>query len=295
MKSRLRPLLLVFFGCLLQSGPIAAQPRMERVWQPATAGVIVIEPEEASPDQFQAGSWEIRAPWEGAAAAVSWRGPTQTAGGQNITPYETVFATGSVLRFLVAPDNTRFWRLRLLNFHLKEDGDNDVWASFDGADWSKFHDPEVATWTWDNSGFGTWNRLIPARGQVHRLELAGRSRGFSIDRVVLHATTVADEIWQDHQLVPQWQEERLLDGQRYLWSTAPDLGGGWRYLEGLGWLYDASHPWVYHWELGWLYSVGTSLDNVFLYRAATADWLWTTSSWLPWLYSFSAEAWLTLP
>lgn len=132
---------------------------------------------------------------------------------------------------------------------------------------------------------------MATNGKVNRIELAGRSKGFSIDRIVVRETRTEDATWQDLTLTAESRQERLFEGQRYLWSYAWEVGGGWRYLEGFGYVYDEAHPWAYHWGLGWLYVVGTTPASMYYWDGQKEVWYWTSQGHLPRVYSFATGAW----
>lgn len=283
------PLTLILAFCISLS--LHAQTEETRIWVPSTNGIIVIEPENAQGLVSSASAWEIRENYEGVEGAITWRGPGNTKGGSNIVPYDTDHPTDAILRFPVLVDNNRWWRLRVYNRHLKEDGDNDVWVSLDGLDWAKFHDHNESTWTWDESNFGTYNTLTMSRGRVQYVEIAGRSVGFTIDRLVLHQSRAEDSEWQDLTLEETTVTERLYQGQFYIWSGEEDLGEGWRYLEGFGYLNDLFHPWAYHTDLGWMYVIGTETSSVYFYHFDSNQWAWTGTSMLPLYYGFNEDEW----
>lgn len=294
MKKRVRrfPGLTLYLGCVMAilDVTLSGQTEVLRLWEESIPGVIVIEAESVSEGLWQAGAWEKFRNLAGVADGIIWRGPHNTQGGAGIVEYE-VLAVAPILRFRVAPSSRGFWRLRLRNHHLKEDGDNDVWVSLNGGAWSKFHDPDVATWTWDNSGFGQWNWIESVPETIYTVELAGRSKGLAIDRLVLHSTRLEEAVWGDPHLTEKHREERLHVGQRYVWSQGADLGAGWRYIPNMGFIFDAHHPWMYQPKLGWLGVFADRMETIFLYGEALDGWGWTSDAMLPYIYRFSDGQW----
>ena len=71
--------------------------------------------------------------------------------------------------------------IKLRNYHLKKDGDNDVWISVGGGVFGKLYDFEENAWTFDERG--TWGTYELQAGKVYKVELAGRSGNFNVDRI----------------------------------------------------------------------------------------------------------------
>jgi Putative Ig domain len=70
------------------------------------------------------------------------------------------------------------------------------------------------------------------------------------------------------------------------------LGGGWFYSSWFGYYASISYPWIWHRELGPLYVFGTNSNSIWLYSPTLDDFLWTTSTTYPFLWSDRAQAWL---
>ena len=71
--------------------------------------------------------------------------------------------------------------IKLRNFHLKKDGDDDVWISVGGGIFGKLYDFEENAWTFDERG--TWGTYELQAGKVYKVQLAGRSGNFNVDRI----------------------------------------------------------------------------------------------------------------
>jgi C1A family cysteine protease len=74
----------------------------------------------------------------------------------------------------------------------------------------------------------------------------------------------------------------------YLWQTALDLGGGWKWLDWFGCFNTNSTPWIYHATLGWLYPFADSTDNIWFWNPQMNSFWWTNASVFPCVWSESA-------
>jgi hypothetical protein len=77
-----------------------------------------------------------------------------------------------------------------------------------------------------------------------------------------------------------------------LWGDAVDLGGGWKWLEGVGYFNTNFEPWIYHQEHGWIHPFGTTTADVTFWDSAMGVFWWTSDSVYPSIYRFSDGAWL---
>jgi hypothetical protein len=66
----------------------------------------------------------------------------------------------------------------------------------------------------------------------------------------------------------------------------------WMHTEWFGWFMVQSFPWIWKDDLGFLYCVGQSTTGLWMYAFDMNDWLWTTQSQFPNLYSSREQAWL---
>jgi len=190
--------------CLLSVAAASELRTALRVWS-ALKGPIVIEA-ESTLSTLRKGAWERLSDDDASrGAAVIWRGPgTWQEGADDVRPYTPFKEPDSVLtyRFKVAVEGR--YAIKLRNRHVREDGDNDVWLSINRQEFRKYYDWNVHAWTWDETGSWANHRLMPGE---HLLEIAGRSHGFAIDRIVIFrdgATDVAE--WTDLGCHEAWVE-----------------------------------------------------------------------------------------
>ena len=73
---------------------------------------------------------------------------------------------------------------------------------------------------------------------------------------------------------------------------AVSVGSDWLHTDWFGWVMVKDFPWIWKEDLGFLYSVGQSTTGLWLYAHDINDWLWTTQSSYPNLYSSQQQAWL---
>jgi hypothetical protein len=134
---------------------------------------------------------------------VTWNGPTQTCAALG-EPEDTHHndLTGACqgdpadwLRVPVYIQQVGTYITDLHNLHLREDGDNDVWTHV--VDWPPTivrvgsHHPGAFDWlSWGPPTHSSWGILdVP---KVYVFYVAGRSRGFSVDRISIYRKTGPD-------------------------------------------------------------------------------------------------------
>jgi hypothetical protein len=77
------------------------------------------------------------------------------------------------------------------------------------------------------------------------------------------------------------------------WSTALEIGNGWKSFPWFGQFFETSSNWIYHLELGWLYRYGNNLSSLWLY-SKNHGWLYTSQVIFPFLYHHTDNAWIYL-
>ena len=75
------------------------------------------------------------------------------------------------------------------------------------------------------------------------------------------------------------------------WSSASNLGNGWRSFSWFGEFFEVSQNWIYHENMGWLYRFGNNLNSLWFY-SPEHGWLFTSKSIFPYLYGHNLKAWL---
>lgn len=68
------------------------------------------------------------------------------------------------------------------------------------------------------------------------------------------------------------------------WYASPWYGWFYRTTDTGDWIFSTTHGWQYIWP-------SSTRDDVYLYDLGTASWWWTSRSFWPWFYDFSAGAW----
>lgn len=110
-------------------------------------------------------------------------------------PYESE-DKNRVLSYEFYVNTPGIYYVKVFNRHFKEDGDNDCWISVNQRDWVKTYDHNQNEWTWDETG--DWNSYELDKG-VNKVELAGRSFNFMVDRIVVFHENHAPEPFNDVQ------------------------------------------------------------------------------------------------
>jgi len=75
------------------------------------------------------------------------------------------------------------------------------------------------------------------------------------------------------------------------WSSAVNLGNGWRSFSWFGEFFEVSQNWIYHENMGWLYQFGNNLNSLWFY-SPEHGWLFTSKSIFPYLYGHNLKAWI---
>jgi len=75
------------------------------------------------------------------------------------------------------------------------------------------------------------------------------------------------------------------------WSTAVNVGGGWKWLGWFGYFYDDGGDWIYHQQHGWMYTASTSSSSLWFWTS-DLGWIWTSSTMHPYFYRSSTGIWL---
>ena len=146
-----------------------------------TDGVLVMEAEDGLYVADVSG-WKMETTFSGynGNGYVVWRGPGDW--GPEKKTYNSISRKGHVISFPFTITNPGVYYVKVLNYHLEKDGDNDVWTSVDKGDWGKTYDWQINAWTTDERG--EWAKVTLTTGD-HLVELAGRSEGFAVDQVII--------------------------------------------------------------------------------------------------------------
>lgn len=147
--------------------------------------MLVIEAEEGIFPQGSTG-WKKEKEFPGYTGEgyVIWRGESNW--GPESKAYDSI-SPNDVISYEIEIANPGTYYVKVLNYHRKEDGDNDVWTSVNKGEWGKTYDWQVGTWTLDERGDWARRRLEKGRNII---EIAGRSVGFAIDQIVLYEESV---------------------------------------------------------------------------------------------------------
>jgi hypothetical protein len=173
-------LFLLFAGCIIQKD--------NRIWQ-EEGGIAIMEAEHALLRPEGSG-WLFENSLEGymGSGYMVWRGTGDW--GPESRPYDSIVSPDRILTYRVQVSTPGTYFLKVRNQHQKEDGDNDVWISVNGSEWGKTYDWQENEWTLDERG--TWAKYPLGKG-VHTVQMAGRSTGFAVDRLILFLETIPVE------------------------------------------------------------------------------------------------------
>lgn len=181
------------------------EKRKVKVWVEKD-GIIIVEAEhfqreiqdkvddfvvKDSPNGFS-GTGYVR--WEGSG---DWK---------NEVPYDS-FPKNRSLRYHFKINNPGIYLAKIRNYHLEEDGDNDVYLSINKSTWNKIYDHQVKQFSWDENG--KWKDSYPQHFEegVYLLEIAGRSVGFGVDKITLFKEEYYPEPLNNHKSQPWFAKE----------------------------------------------------------------------------------------
>lgn len=176
--------LLVCFLIVLSAFDTIAQ----KLWLEKD-GIAVIEAESA-PNLPKSSGWVKGDTLQGyyGSGYMVWRGTGDW--GPESRPYDSITQETRILTYHVEIQKAGIYYLKLRNQHQHEDGDNDVWTSVNGSDWGKTYDWQENEWSLDERGI--WAKYTLEKG-INKVELAGRSQGFSVDRIFLYQIDIPVE------------------------------------------------------------------------------------------------------
>jgi hypothetical protein len=74
-------------------------------------------------------------------------------------------------------------------------------------------------------------------------------------------------------------------------SSATDLGAGWKQLSWFGIFNGESYPWVYHTSLGWVLPLEDTVSSLWVWKP-DLGWLWTDVASFPWMFHSDTQSWV---
>ncbi|WOO43205.1 PQQ-binding-like beta-propeller repeat protein [Rubellicoccus peritrichatus] len=82
------------------------------------------------------------------------------------------------------------------------------------------------------------------------------------------------------------------DDPLYYFSTGAETAGGWYYVPGVGFLNTSFFPWCFHETMDWFYAGAGGSGEYWLWHLSLEDWVWTTETDFPNLFSVNQDAWI---
>jgi hypothetical protein len=106
--------------------------------------------------------------------------------------------SGYRLRYHVWIDEPGEYLLKVRNYHQLPDGDNDIWLSINEKMYQKAWDHDSLTWNWNEAtaNSSTYQPFELRKG-INTIDIAGRSKGFAIDRFTIFKKGTPDDVWQN--------------------------------------------------------------------------------------------------
>lgn len=264
------------------------------IWEETIPGVFILEA-ESTPHSTR---WENSAPLgiDGSEAtgsgALFWRGPPQGVGHESDQDQIHQGSHIDWLVFRVQSSQSGWFQVRVRNYHLLFDGDNDGWIGLIGQQSAihRYGSNIERRWNWDVWG----ESVLRLRKGLNAVYIAGRSPGFGLDRIALFLggnESIALDLGTP--VSPLYTPPIVTQPTIFSDPSTGTRIGDW-YAMLWGYLMDAHYPWVYHSTLGWIFITGKDLGNFFFYRWTTGTWNWASLTYLPYHFSFGAQEWTTL-
>lgn len=141
-------------------------------------GIVIIEAENIT-DSLPEG-WEFKQEHQGytGKSYIQWTGKGMW--GPETYDYQKM-PKDRLVTYYFEINTPGVYFIKLKNYHLKKDGDNDVWISVGEGNFGKLYDFETNAWTFDERGI--WASYQLEAGKVYKVQLAGRSSNFNVDRI----------------------------------------------------------------------------------------------------------------
>lgn len=195
--------ILVLAGLLFL--PLVAQSQKLKVWTEQD-GMVIIEAENYQPEiQENEVLFRLMKSPEGFSGKgyLVWEGKGHW---KDRLPYDSLPPFRSI-KYFVKINSPGTWFAKVRNYHLEEDGDNDIYISINQGNWNKVYDHQAKEWTWDENG--KWEDSHPQylKPGIYKLEIAGRSVGFGIDRITLFEEKYYPATQENHQLQPWFSKQ----------------------------------------------------------------------------------------
>jgi len=183
----------------------ACMPAPEKKGDPETVwmmqnGIAVIEVESVEEGDIQPGYWEpVPVDLTGftGSGAFIWKGDGNSY--RDPLVYDAPGTDGPYrLTYQVMIPESGDYLLRIRNYHLRPDGDNDAWLGINHLPYQKIWDHDTLQWTW-NEATANMNSIqhFPLNKGINTFDIVGRSKGWAIDRIVIYIKGTPEDIWQN--------------------------------------------------------------------------------------------------
>lgn len=182
----------------------------QKVWK-EKEGIVIIETEDVNSGDLNNSKWKLKkdAPGYTGSGYIRWEGKSMGGNENNIISYVKM-ENERVLDYAVEITKTGTYYLRVRNYHVHVDGDNDCFVSMNYGHFNKTWDSDVKVFSYDNNHINS-NKIKILKKGIYRISLGGRSKGFCVDRLVLLHQDVTPDNWGAAPYL--WMEETA-------WATA---------------------------------------------------------------------------
>ena len=185
--------ILIYFPLLFGYSTIRDLPSDgKKVWK-ENNGIVIIEAENNQDKKSNENGWKLKKIPKGYTGKgyYQWNGVGLW---HKPSAYDSLPAE-RILTYYFEIEKEGVYYAKLRNYHLQEDGDNDVFLSINKSDWNKVYDHQESQWTWDENG--KWEDKYPHffKKGIYILQLGGRSVGFGVDKIALFHETLAPDPW----------------------------------------------------------------------------------------------------
>lgn len=146
-------------------------------------GYLDIEIESLPKTLFNDEKWELATDFDGFSGTgyAIWEG--EAIWGNDSQPDDD---EDRYLKFQIEVDEPGTYFIKLVNYHLNHDGDNDVFIKSSGSQYdgyAKYYDSDKLAWTLDETSEWAVHEFIKGENTI---EIVGRSHGFAIDKIIIH-------------------------------------------------------------------------------------------------------------
>jgi len=171
------------------------------VWK-MEEGIIAIEIESVNEGTIQQGHWEIVSGITGYSGSTALKFNGEGNMYRDPLVYDAPKPVNK-LSYQIWVDEPGEYVVKIRNYHEMEDGDNDIWFSFNKTIYQKLWDHDAKQWTWSEARSYIGNyQPFPLHKGINRIDIVGRSKGFTLDKMVIFKAGTPRDQWASREESP---------------------------------------------------------------------------------------------